>query len=267
MINLKCGRLGRQQLRRKGMNRVVNVALLGKNSIVREGLGRILAEQAFRITDSTNNSSGIHDFQDQEDEGAFLILVDTNEHDQANIEDLRRRFPSARIVLLADEFNFDVMVDAFSQGIHGYLVKNISCDNLVGALHLVASGEKVLPSQLADELSEHIPAYQKSESTSLSEARLSDRELEILRCLIMGCPNKVISRRLTISEATVKVHVKAVLRKLHVTNRTQAAIWATNSGLRAFETKEQCVEEVSQGAPVIDFQLPLQRSPLNVVRA
>jgi two-component system nitrate/nitrite response regulator NarL len=63
-------------------------------------------------------------------------------------------------------------------------------------------------------------------------ASLSDRELEILRWLIMGCPNKVISKRMEISEATVKVHVKAVLRKLRVKNRTQAAIWAANHGMR-----------------------------------
>ncbi|TPG21598.1 DNA-binding response regulator [Sphingomonas koreensis] len=60
---------------------------------------------------------------------------------------------------------------------------------------------------------------------------LSDREIEILRCLVIGYPNKLISRRLDISEATVKVHVKAVLRKLKVQNRTQAAIYALHHGL------------------------------------
>jgi two-component system nitrate/nitrite response regulator NarL len=60
---------------------------------------------------------------------------------------------------------------------------------------------------------------------------LSDREIEILKCLVAGEANKVISRRLLITEATVKVHIKAILRKLHAINRTQAAIWAVVRGL------------------------------------
>ena len=62
---------------------------------------------------------------------------------------------------------------------------------------------------------------------------LSDRETEILRQLVLGEANKVISRHLSISEATVKVHIKAILRKLRVLNRTQAAIWAINHGIAA----------------------------------
>ena len=67
----------------------------------------------------------------------------------------------------------------------------------------------------------------------MADVNLSEREIEILRCLILGYANKVISRRLDISEATVKVHVKAILRKLRVSNRTQAAIWAVKRGLEA----------------------------------
>src|SRR3546814_3750398 len=63
------------------------------------------------------------------------------------------------------------------------------------------------------------------------ELNLSDREIEILRCLISGDANKIIARRLEITEATVKVHIKAILRKLRVMNRTQAAIWAVTRGL------------------------------------
>nr|WP_281377252.1 LuxR C-terminal-related transcriptional regulator [Stakelama sediminis] len=66
---------------------------------------------------------------------------------------------------------------------------------------------------------------------SLEQANLSDREQQVLRCLMVGYPNKIISRHLNISEATVKVHVKAILRKLRVSNRTQAAIWASGRGL------------------------------------
>jgi two-component system nitrate/nitrite response regulator NarL len=96
----------------------------------------------------------------------------------------------------------------------------------------VASGEKVLPSQLV----KHLPLRSAMSNAELNDGSelletLSEREIETLRCLIMGYPNKVIAYRLDISEATVKVHVKAILRKLGVQNRTQAAIWAVNNGL------------------------------------
>ncbi|KQX20052.1 hypothetical protein ASD39_09170 [Sphingomonas sp. Root50] len=71
----------------------------------------------------------------------------------------------------------------------------------------------------------------RAEGATLACALLSDREVEVLRELGKGCANKTIARRLGISEATVKVHVKATLRKLQVANRTQAAIWAMQNGL------------------------------------
>jgi DNA-binding CsgD family transcriptional regulator len=68
-------------------------------------------------------------------------------------------------------------------------------------------------------------------ASSSSSSRLSARHKSILSCLIEGDSNKVIARKMSIAEATVKVHVKAILRRIHVHNRTQAAIWAMNSGL------------------------------------
>src|SRR3546814_10958017 len=103
-------------------------------------------------------------------------------------------------------------------------------------------GERVLPPQLADELQSRPSLTDALEvERPVDAACLSDRELEILRWLIMGCPNKVISKRMDISEATVKVHVKAVLRKLRVKNRTQAAIWAANHRSEERRVGKECV--------------------------
>lgn len=228
------------------MSEPVNVALLGRNSIVREGLRRILSDKNFSITQSVSQASSLEAPRDEELARTSLILVDNgvSECDVDILSSLQQRFPAARVVLLADEFDFGTMVKAFRLGAYGYIVKEISCERLIGALQLVAMGEKVLPSQLADELAVHIPDYEHQDTQkTVDGAKLSDREMEILRCLIMGCPNKVISRRLSISEATVKVHVKAVLRKLEVKNRTQAAIWAANKGVRAFEIEERGAHE------------------------
>jgi two-component system, NarL family, nitrate/nitrite response regulator NarL len=218
------------------MSDPVNVFLLCRNSIVREGLSRILADREFTIIQSASSCEGLTALANADPDGVpQLILLDNaaEDCDAECIATLQSRFPRSHLVMLSDRFDFQVMLKAFRLGVRAYIVKEISCERLVGTLQLVAMGERVLPSQLADELQSRpglssAPEIEKSVET----ASLSERELEILRWLIMGCPNKVISRRMEISEATVKVHVKAVLRKLSVKNRTQAAIWAANHGMR-----------------------------------
>ncbi|WP_340266339.1 LuxR C-terminal-related transcriptional regulator [Sphingobium mellinum] len=214
----------------------VNVRLLCGNAIVREGLSRILMERDFRVTQYANIAAALERTEvPEEDGGPSLLLVDsgTEDVDSDTVAVLQRRFPGSYLVLLSDRFDFHVMLKAFRVGALGYIIKEISCERLVATLRLVAMGERVLPPQLADELQSRPSLADALEVERPVDAScLSDRELEILRWLIMGCPNKVISKRMSISEATVKVHVKAVLRKLRVKNRTQAAIWAANHGMR-----------------------------------
>lgn len=214
----------------------VDVFLLCRNSIVREGLSRILADRDLNILQAASSCDGLTSLTDSERDGIPQLIVFDNaaeECDTESLATLQARFPSSHLVMLSDRFDFQIMLKAFRLGVRAYIVKEISCERLVGTLRLVAMGERVLPSQLADELQlrpglVNAPEVEQAADT----ACLSEREREILRWLIMGCPNKVISRKMEISEATVKVHVKAVLRKLSVKNRTQAAIWAANHGMR-----------------------------------
>lgn len=227
-----------------------DVALVGRNSIVREGLQRILTEHGFSVLCSAARTADLPRIA--RDEPWILLLFadgDCANTETQSLAALHQRFPAARIVLLASEFDFAQVRGAFKAGVAGCLVDEIDCDRLIGLLQLVALGEKVFPSQLADELVDQVAISQPGNGTpTIHSANLSAREVEILRCLIMGLPNKVISRRLSISEATVKVHVKAVLRKLHVMNRTQAAIWATSRGLRGFDSNEPVPPKAMQAA-------------------
>ena len=189
------------------MHEEINVSIVCPNSLVKEGLRRILSEDTFSVRHSLGNAASL---LNDESEGAFLddgelVLFESSGPDiDQDIRALHEKHPNCKLVLLADSFDFDGMIDAFRAGADGYIIKDIECQSLIESLKLIA---------LLDSL--------------------SDRELETLRCLIMGYPNKVIAYRLDISEATVKVHVKAILRKLGVQNRTQAAIWAVNNGLDA----------------------------------
>lgn len=225
-----------------------DVALVGRNSIVREGLQRILTEHGFSVLCSAARTADLPPIANDEP-WILLLFADGDLASSDSLAALRQRYPSARIVLLASEFDFAQVRGAFKAGVAGCLVDEIDCDRLIGLLQLVALGEKVFPSQLADELVDQVAVGQPGNGTpTIHSANLSTREVEILRCLIMGLPNKVISRRLSISEATVKVHVKAVLRKLHVMNRTQAAIWATSRGLRGFDSNDPVPPKAMQAA-------------------
>lgn len=199
-------------------------ALLGRDTLMREGLRLILSAHGFIVTQSVERAAALS--RDSDDDIIVVIEDDHDTGDWADIHALHRRFPAAKLVMLADTMNLQGIMGAFEAGVQGYIVKQTLPDALVGSLRLVAMGERVLPSHLVDALMhrESTPG----DSRMIGLAGLSAREREILNCLAMGNPNKVIARQLSISESTVKVHVKAILRKLRVTNRTQAAIHGMN---------------------------------------
>jgi two-component system nitrate/nitrite response regulator NarL len=104
---------------------------------------------------------------------------------------------------------------------------------LVRALELVIAGETFLPAVIGLALLEQLshPAMPDAQAVRTAPqsglaGRLSDRETQILRCLMQGASNKEIGRQLDLAEATVKVHIKSILRKIRAANRTQAAMWA-----------------------------------------
>ena len=213
----------------------IEISLLSSNRILREGLRHILTGHNFRVACATSDPGAICLGHRHEQPVPRIIMIDDASVAEGDglCAALRRQHPDVRLVILADLFDFDAVVSYFREGVDGYLVKEISSEPLIGALRLVALGEKVFPSELAISMGEH-PCPMPS-SVNLSDVDLSAREIEVLRLLIQGSANKVIGRQLGICEATVKVHVKAALRKLHVANRTQAAIWAMQHGLAAYD--------------------------------
>lgn len=214
------------------VNSDIRLVVIGRQEIAREGLRRILVDQGFIV-----EASAHHDLDlaaRGEDERPHLIVVTSDTVDEGvDICTLMRRaLPDTRLVLLTGECDLDSISRAIAAGVDGYLTNTIPCEPLVGALKLVLMGEKIVPTQIVNALIDKQPAPRPvSAATAQLDVNLSEREKVILQRLVCGEANKLISRRLAISEATVKVHVKAILRKLHVLNRTQAAIWAVNHGL------------------------------------
>ena len=132
---------------------------------------------------------------------------------------------------------------AYREGVDGYLTTSLSREVLLSYLSLIMLGEKVITSTVFDMVRETAQLWQSAEAevpdagappepwdgvNRRDNRGLTFREAAILRCLMDGDSNKVIARKSNITEATVKVHLQTIHRKLNVQNRTQAALWATN---------------------------------------
>jgi len=217
----------------------VPTLLVEPNTLLREGLRRILAETAYNpVALSSNLEEVVAGWKSGSD--PFLLIMDgVRDHDEAcaEIRRIKEQHISARVLMLVEQYDLRRIISAFQAGADAYLVKSVSCEVLVKTLDLVMLGEAVFPSAVLELLHEHVlqpseevdtPGNEKAPDGNYQSKGLSVRETVILRCLMEGDSNKLIARKFDITEATVKVHVKAILRKIHAKNRTQAAIWAAS---------------------------------------
>jgi len=223
--------------------------LVGKSILLREGLARILRSANFRILASVSSADDLLPSKLAPHQPLLLIVHTSGDFDAAleQIDVFRERHPDGRVVIVADHYRLSELLAAFRAGANGYFVDVMKCDVLVKSLELVMMGETIFPPAFlsyvlgteADRFGEATSVATSVEEDSHAiivtaedalAPRLSPREKIILRCLIEGDSNKCIARKIEIAEATVKVHVKAILRKIRVQNRTQAAIWAMNNG-------------------------------------
>lgn len=215
-----------------------NVCVVSECEITREGLGNILKSEGFDVVGSFG---AIDEIKAAEFETDFFFVLDgIAPGDQSpSVRAVKARFDTSPIVILTERFDFTTMLECFHSGAQGYIVRSMKAQPLTTSLRLAALGERVLPPDLVDifEQQAFTPVLRTSEQSDeeVNRARLSPRELDVLCCLMAGYSNKVIARELTVCEATVKVHVKAILRKLNVHNRTQAAIWASSRGISDLE--------------------------------
>ena len=218
--------------------------IVGKSVLIREGIARILSAANFRTLASVSCVDDLSPNKLQSHPSLVLIVHSGDDFESAveQIELLRERHPKARIAVVADHYRLDEMVSAFRAGASGYFIDVMTCDVFVKSIELVMMGETIFPpafmSSILDSEGDHFAKAEPRNGNDRAIAfttdritqQLSPREKSIMQCLIAGDSNKSIARKIDIAEATVKVHVKAILRKIRVQNRTQAAIWGMNNG-------------------------------------
>jgi two-component system nitrate/nitrite response regulator NarL len=165
-----------------------------------------------------------------------IVLVDFPDSGEAVTEgtgQIRAATPPTRIVVLTETVRLSRLGEALSAGADGYLLKNMSADALHQSLRLVLLGEKVFPTDLASLLTSNRIVATDDAAQADHVSGLTEREVQILGCLLNGAQNKQIANELQISDGTVKVHLKTILKKIGVQNRTQAAIWALSQGMKS----------------------------------
>jgi two-component system response regulator DegU len=159
-----------------------------------------------------------------------LILVDLEAHAydlQESLARCREILPQVRICVLSSHLNAEVMQRCLNAGADGYLVTDISLNELMRAVKTIASGASYVDPRVAGGVLRRRSAM--NGKADLNE--LSARETEIIRYIARGLSNKEISSELFLSERTVKNHISRIFSKLNVSARTQAAVYAIKSGL------------------------------------
>ncbi len=157
-----------------------------------------------------------------------LILLDINMKGMNGIDTLKAIKGAdldSRVIMLTVSDHEEDLVNALRAGADGYLLKDMEPEQLLAGLKAAGEGRTALSERLVDMLAHALRA--ESRPTDLDQAGLTERELAILRLIAEGLSNKLIARRLDISEGTVKVHVKHLLKKLGLRSRVEAAVWVT----------------------------------------
>ncbi len=162
-----------------------------------------------------------------------MVLLDLNMPEMDGIQTLKRLRDegfTGRVVMFTVSDHEDDLVAALRGGADGYLLKDMEPEEMVRQLRQVALGRMVVSESLTALLAEAL-RNQRSAPATPDIHSLTQREREILRELAAGLSNKLIARKLDITEGTVKVHVKHLLKKLNLRSRVEAAVWAVQEGI------------------------------------
>ena len=247
------------------MSKPIPILICMRNRLVRDGICHILRSENYNVRASVGTIDEALHLKIPSRTDLIIIYCGDGQpcHNSSAILEFKKRFPSSFVVLLLEDRQHEQRWQVERLGIAGVLLQSISSEVFIASLKLVALGEHVFSVPISIDTDERstvlversegssgqivmlpardddISAPSRDDSSALKmlgrpaklarRSELSERELQILSCLVAGNSNKVIARLCNITEATVKVHLKAILRKTEVVNRTQAAVWALNN--------------------------------------
>ena len=207
----------------------IRVLICDDHAVVRQGLTAFL-----QVQDDIEVAGEASDGAQAQQQAAALhpdvILMDLVMPGVDGIEAIARiraDDPQAKIIVLTSFADDDKIFPAIRAGAAGYLIKDVSPKDLARAIRMARDGEPLLSPDIARRLMDEVSRPSQPDNAE----RLTPRETDVLRLIAQGRSNKEIARDLTLSEKTVKTHVSAILQKLQLADRTQAALYAVRHNL------------------------------------
>ncbi|MBV6449949.1 MAG: Oxygen regulatory protein NreC [Anaerolineales bacterium] len=210
----------------------MKILLCDDQAVIRDGLEMLLTlEKDMQVVGSASDGAEALELAAQK--RPDLILMDLKMPGVNGIEatrQLRAKFPEIKILVLTTYDDDEWLFDAIRAGASGYLLKDTPRQKIIEAIRGTMDGKSFLDPAVAGKLMNQVVSNQKQPASILAE-KLTERELDVLRLLAKGFPNSEIASQLHLSEGTVRNHVSAILEKLGVSDRTQAAVIAIQHGL------------------------------------
>jgi two-component system nitrate/nitrite response regulator NarL len=209
------------------------VLVVDDHPLFRKGVVQLLAmEPSIEVVGEAGNGAQALALVRQHEPD--LILLDLNLKAESGLDILaaiKAEDPSRRVVMLTVSDAADDLMGAIRAGVDGYLLKDMEPEQLLERIRAALAGEVVIGEALAVRLAGALrQEAQEAAGTKRDLALLTEREQQVLRCLADGQSNKRIARALSITEGTVKVHVKNLLKKLAFRSRVEAAVWMAQQG-------------------------------------
>ncbi len=213
------------------MSEQVTVVIADDHAIVRQGI-RTTIEVDLHISVIGEANSGEAAVQLAAELVPDVILLDLVMPGIDGVEatrQIKRVSPHTQVIVLTSYHDDEYIFPALKAGVLSYILKDVSITELIDVIHKAARGESVLHPRVASRVVQELRGARQEVPNLFTE--LTERELEVLRLIADGFTNAAIAEKLVISEKTVKVHVSNILSKLHMLDRTQAAVFAWQQGL------------------------------------
>jgi DNA-binding NarL/FixJ family response regulator len=210
----------------------MKILLCDDQAVIRDGLEMLLQlEKDMQVVGTAADGAEAIELAAQKQPD--LILMDLKMPGTSGIEATRQihaRFPHIKILILTTYDDDEWLFDAIRAGAAGYLLKDTPRQKIIEAIRGTMDGKAFLDPAVAGKLINQVASNQKQPASTLTD-KLTDRELDVLRLIAKGFTNSDIAGQLHLSEGTVRNHVSAILEKLNVSDRTQAAVIAIQHGL------------------------------------
>ncbi len=213
------------------MSQPISVIIVDDHAVVRQGVRAFLDTQP-DIQVVAEASSGLEAIRLCAEFAPDVVLMDLVMPGMNGVEAtrrLKRVSPRTQVIVLTSYYDDEHIFPAIQAGAISYLLKDVGPNELADAVRKAARGEAILHPRVAARVIREL--HNMPQDTPATFSELTERELEVLRLIAEGLSNAEIADRLVISEKTVKSHVSNILNKLHLADRTQAAVLAWKEGL------------------------------------